>query len=193
MASLECQVALDVRHDSGSGGIGILDTSCEGAGVVVCGELRAELITCADGQLVVVVSEAEDRCKAPAALDAVELQVDEVDVVGNSRHVRVHETTVVAVVVVGTDTDSSREVVVDLAGDVELSAVDILLALHVGAVIIFVGCESTLSQHGTDGHLEHGDALVVLYETTATHDADHGRESPHVFLVGSEEGRDDGG
>ena len=139
-----------------------------------------------------MVVETDDRREAPAALDAVELQVDQVDRIGNGRHIRIDESPVVSVVIVSPDTDGSREVVVDLAGDVQLSAIDVLLTLHVGAVVVFVGCHAGLCQQGTDGYFEHGDALVVFHEATATHDADHRREGPHVFLVGGKQGRHDG-
>ena len=139
-----------------------------------------------------MVVETHNGSKAPTTLDAVELQVDEVDVIGNGRHIRIHESAIVTIVVVGPDANGSREVVVDLTRDVKLGTVDILLTLHVGTVVVFVGHHTGLCQQRPDGYFEHGDALVVFHETTATHDTDHGGESPVLLLVGSEECRHDG-
>ena len=157
-------------------------------------DLGAQLVAGTDGETVVVVGEAEEGGEAPGALYAVEAQVDEVDGIGcTGRTNSLDETTVIAVVVVGTDTDSCREVVVDLAGDVQLTTVDILLTLHIGDVGVILGHHTLLSEHGTDGHFEHGDTLVVFHKATATHDTDHRGEGPHIFLITGKEGGHDGG
>ena len=72
-----------------------------------------------------------------------------------------------------------------------MGTIDILLTLHLGIIVVHSGHQFALGEHGADGHLEHGNTIVILYESAAAHDADHGREYPTVFLVGGEEGRDD--
>ena len=141
--------------------------------IVLGVDLGAQLVAGGDGKRTIVIVEAEERREAPATLDAVELQVDEIAGSHTGRTDGLYIATVIAVVVVGTDTDSSREVVVDLTDDVDLIAIDVLLALHVGEVGVLIGHDAACSEFGADGYLEHGDTLVVLYETTATHDADH--------------------
>ena len=140
----------------------------------------------------VVIGEAEERSKAPAALDAVEMQVDIVNRSNTGRTDGLDETTVVAVVVVGSDTKGSREVVINLTSDVQLSTVDILLALHIGDISIIRRHHPFRCEHSADRNLEHGDALVVLHETTATHDTDHRGECPVTFLIGGKKGGHDG-
>ena len=85
-------------------------------------------------------------------LDTVETEVDEVDVTCGDAGV--DETTVVAVVVVAAQADGGGEVVVDLIGYVHLSTVDVLLALHVGAVCIGVGHHASLCEQGAKGRAQ---------------------------------------
>ena len=100
--------------------------------------------------------------------------------------------TVVAVVVVGTHTDGHRGVLRHAIGEVQLSAVDILLTLHVGVEGIHIGHDAFLEQQGCNGHVEHGHTLFILDEATAAYDTNHGRYSPVVMLVCSKQGGHDG-
>ena len=83
-----------------------------------------------------MVIETYDRCKAPATLNAVELQINQVDVGcrccrrGIVGDVSYYMATVVTIVIVGTHTNSSREIVVHLVGQVHLAAIDVLLTFH---------------------------------------------------------------
>ena len=45
-------------------------------------------------------------------------------------------TTIIAVIVVGTETCRCRETIEDFIGEVDLSAIDILLTFHVGIVLV---------------------------------------------------------
>ena len=115
--------------------------------------------------------------------------------------------TVVTIVVVGTHTNGSREIVVHLVGQVHLAAIDVLLALylrvdgvHVGSDygdgglgVHLLGCECLLEDGTHDEGIEHGYAFIVFDEATATHNTNHGREGPTVFLIRGEKGWHDGG
>ena len=92
---------------------------------------------------------------------------------------------IVAVVVVGAEACCCRQIVGELIGEVDLCAIDVLLALHLG--IELVGGDDGgnalgllihgLCQRGDDTTqqcVEHGYSVVVLYETTTAHNANHG-------------------
>ena len=93
---------------------------------------------------------------------------------------------VVAVVVVGAQTDGGGETVVDLTGDIDLSAIDILLAFHLRVDIVHLGCDDGTLRVGHEGcdrllkdlshrhGIEHGNAFFVFHEAATTHDTDHG-------------------
>ena len=138
-----------------------------------------------------MVVKANDRCKAPTFLVDVEFQCCQLSqhgvVVGND--VAAVET----VVVVGSETDGCREEVGNLVGQVQLSAKDVLLALHLRVKGVLVGGDAVgakqAGQHGT----EHRYTVVVLNVAAAAYDANHRGDGPAVFLVAGEEGGHDGG
>ena len=86
-----------------------------------------------------------------------------------------------------------------------MSAVDVLLALDVrvdgvhlrgdgvARGILHLDGKGLLEDGPHDERVEHGDAFFIFHESATSHDADHGRRCPAVFLVGCEQGRHDGG
>ena len=96
-------------------------------------------------------------------------------------------TAIVTVVVVGTNTDSSRQAVNQLIGKVNLSTIDILLTLHLRVEGVLIGRDAIAGKHAGEQHVEHGNTLLVFHETATAHDTDHSGESPAILLVGCEE------
>ena len=173
-------------------------------GVVLRVELCTELIAGGDGERSLMVVDADDRCKAPCTLGDIELQIHQLLTSQLLLGGGIDEATVIAVVVVGAQADGSREIVVDLTGDVDLSTVDILLTLHLRVDVIHLrGDDGTLGighvgsnrllEDLTHRHdVEHGDTLFVFHETTAAYDTYHRREGPIVLLIRGKECRHNG-
>ena len=120
----------DVRHGGCSRWVCILDGCIKGLGIILRINLGAELVAGCHGERSLVVVERDDGGEAPALLQTVELQVEQLHVaqlrIGGGCDVA----TVVAIVVVGTQTYGSGEVVGEFVREVQLAAKDILLTLH---------------------------------------------------------------
>ena len=97
-------------------------------------------------------------------------------------------TTIIAVVVVGTHADRGREVIVDLTGDVNLSAIDILLTLHLRVDGVGTRHNVHLTKHTRYKHIKHRHTVIILHESATAHDTDHRREYPLLFLIRGEDG-----
>ena len=177
-----------------------IERSLQTVGLVLGLYLCAELIACGQREGTLVECQAYQRGEAPALLVDVERETGKISRGGV---VRIDVAAIVAVVVISTYASRSRKAVEHLIGEVKLSAIDILFALHFR--IKFVGRNhrgeavssimQALRQRG-DGaaqqHVEHGHALLIFHESAASHDADHRREGPAVLLVRGEESRHDG-
>ena len=83
-------------------------------------------------------------------------------------------TTIVTIVVVGTCACCNRQEICDFVGQIELSAIDVLLTFHLRVKLVGVGSNAHLAKHTCQNHIEHGNTVVVLDEATATHNANHG-------------------
>ena len=91
-------------------------------------DLGTELIAGRQGQGTIVIVDADKRRKAPATLVDIEFKGSQVAQQGMI--IGFHMTTIVAVVVVGTEADGCRQTVKEPIGEVQLTTIDILLALH---------------------------------------------------------------
>ena len=111
-------------------GIGTHHRSRQFLGVVLSIDLGTELIAQGNGEWSLTIVEADDRREAPTLLQAVELQVDELLTAHCRNSGGCYVATVVAIVVVGTQTHGSSDIVGQLISEVHLTAIDILLALH---------------------------------------------------------------
>ena len=107
---------------------GVAESGFEDIGVVLGVQLRTELVAGTERKRTLMEVETDDGCEAPALLVDIEQQSCQFAqlrmVFGD------HVTTIVSVIVVGPYADCSREAVEELVGEVELSAVDVLLSLH---------------------------------------------------------------
>ena len=138
-----------------------------------------------------MVGQADKWCNAPSFLVHVEQKFGNIPKHGMLNSLDVSP--VVTIIVVGTDTDCSRQTVKNLVGKVDLSAIDVLFALHLRIQLVLVGCESVGGKHALQEYIEHGHTFLVLNEAAATDNAYHGRDGPTVLLVGCEEGWYNGG
>ena len=135
--------------------------------------------------------DANMRGEAPAFLVNVEqqgCQLSQLRVVGGF-----DMTAIVAVIIVDAHTCCNSQTVEQLIGEVELSAIDVLLAFHLRVEGIGARQNVVASQQTGHQHIEHRDALLIFHEATTTHDTYHGAERPAVVLVGSKKSRHDGG
>ena len=106
---------------------------------------------------------------------------------------------VVSVIVVDSHSYGCRQPVCQPVAEVHLCAIDILLSLDLRVNVKHVRshrscghCCRALENLAHDHGVEHRDAVSIFHETAAAHDAEHGRESPAVVLVGSKQGWHDG-
>ena len=153
-------------------------------------ELGAELIAGGERERPLVVGQADDRREAPAFLVDIEQQLG--DIAEHRMLYGLDVSAIVAVVIVDTHAYRCRQAVEDAVGEVDLSAIDILLALHLGIELVLVGCDAVVGKHAREQHVEHGHSRLVFHESAAAHNAYHGGEGPAVFLVSGKEGWYDG-
>ena len=134
-------------------------------------ELGAEFIAGSDCQWPLMVGQANKWRNAPSFLVHVEQKFGNIPKHGMLNSLDVSP--VVTIIVVGTETDSSRQTVKNLVGKVDLSAIDVLFALHLRIQLVLVGCESVGCKHALQEYIEHGHTFLVLNETSAADNTYH--------------------